>query len=253
MGSFDCYCALCSGPLGIGCISFGSSSEKALARRRKRVENTRRRLKGEKVVHEDSKEWKDMEKEEDERDKVDKPGGCATDKDADMEGIDDGESFGEHNGNIVEDEGPWDEEESPAHTVEMDGHDGEGEEGGEEWEDGSSDHDEEEQDEHEDVSSHHGALQNLESLVDDASDYSDHASQASELSVPGDFDMYATDETSSMHSYEENQSYDPVRLSKEDVQWVDRSRVLAINRELKSRKKAFLSGRGRYEDYVSPL
>jgi hypothetical protein len=227
MGSFDCYCALCSGPLGIGCISFGSSSEKALARRRKRVENTRRRLKGEKVVHED--------------------------KDADMEGIDDGESFGEHNGNIVEDEGPWDEEESPAHTVEMDGHDGEGEEGGEEWEDGSSDHDEEEQDEHEDVSSHHGALQNLESLVDDASDYSDHASQASELSVPGDFDMYATDETSSMHSYEENQSYDPVRLSKEDVQWVDRSRVLAINRELKSRKKAFLSGRGRYEDYVSPL
>jgi hypothetical protein len=56
-----------------------------------------------------------------------------------------------------------------------------------------------------------------------------------------------------MFSFYEEHSYDPDKLSRGDVQWLDRCRALALNGELQGRKKAFLSGRGRYDDYVSEL
>jgi hypothetical protein len=46
MGSFDCYCAICGGPLHHN-LQFGSKSAKALVRRKKRVEKEKRRRDGE--------------------------------------------------------------------------------------------------------------------------------------------------------------------------------------------------------------
>lgn len=59
MGSFDCYCALCSGPLGKRWVVFGSKQTKWLTRRRRRVDVKKRRLAGEKV--DESDEDEDME------------------------------------------------------------------------------------------------------------------------------------------------------------------------------------------------
>jgi hypothetical protein len=42
MGSFDCYCALCGGPL-YHTLEFGLDSAKALARRKRRLEKAKRR------------------------------------------------------------------------------------------------------------------------------------------------------------------------------------------------------------------
>jgi hypothetical protein len=241
MGSFDCYCALCSGPLGIGCISFGSNKEKALARRWKRVENKRRRLKGEKVLNEDSKEWKDAEKAEDETDKAEKAANGDGDRDQEMQDVDVVEGSGE-------DEGDWEEDGSSENAIESEE---------ENWEEGESSgngtENEEEDEDDDDNSNDRNASESSNALNEDDDVHSDVASQTSELSVPHDFDMAANsrDETSSMYNYYEGVSYDPVKLSKADVQWVDRCRVLAINKELTSKKKAFLSGRGRYNDYVS--
>jgi hypothetical protein len=88
---------------------------------------------------------------------------------------------------------------------------------------------------------------------DNADDRSEHLSEASDLTVHPEFDMAreSRDDTRSMFGYYENHSYDPDKITFADVQWLDRARVLAINSDLKSTKKAFWSGRGRSGDYVS--
>ncbi|KAH5253954.1 hypothetical protein HBI71_143270 [Parastagonospora nodorum] len=269
---FDCYCALCSGPLGIYSIKLGSAKLKHLAKRRKRVENKRRRLRGEDVVHEDSKEWKEAEKREfggDEDlieghgggDGVEEGGGGGNGENDGEGNLEEGHegmmelSFGSGDGGGDNGGNDWDEgvgdmegtvgddveemEEIIEETLEEGSQDGGSDQG-------SASADENENDDDDDDEAD---LEDDESLASDE-DFSDHWSQASELQQRGfTFRDSTEDETSSMFSYYEKQSYDPGKLSREDVQWLDRSRVLALNRELEGRKKAFLSGRGRYNDY----
>jgi len=244
MGSFDCYCALCSGPLGIYCIKFGSEKERALARRRKRVENKRRRLLGEEVLHEDSKEWKDEEKREDEEARK------ASGEDVKMSDGGSGKSVGGggvegDKGEELDDDAGWDSNEESVATIESEVSEGEnGSNNGEEQglEDRSSARDSD---------SNNGDNDSEDNNFDDTA--SDHWSEATELSLPGDFDFSrgSRDETDRMYSYHEDNSYDPTKLTRKDVQWTDRCRVLGINKEVEDDKKAFISGRGRYSDLVS--
>ncbi|KAF2119682.1 hypothetical protein BDV96DRAFT_642695 [Lophiotrema nucula] len=62
MGSFDCYCAICAGPLGTDLI-FGSRGQKPLAKRRQRINKRRRKLAGEDVESSDESEGEDPEKD----------------------------------------------------------------------------------------------------------------------------------------------------------------------------------------------
>jgi hypothetical protein len=61
MGSWECYCAICGGPLGL-VPEFGSNNPKALAARRQRIAKRRRRLAGEQGVHENDAEGRDEAK-----------------------------------------------------------------------------------------------------------------------------------------------------------------------------------------------
>jgi hypothetical protein len=248
MGSFDCYCALCSGPLSIGCISFGSRKEKALRKRRRGVEmekrgieRMRRKRAGEKVEEEDDGDDEDEDEDEEEGEEKlgDEKIGKADDEMAEevvradevMEDTWEDENGDEGDGG---EEGSWHSDESSGHSVNSD-------------ENGSAgDAEGDEQVEEVPVASDNGTNDN-----DDDEEQPDNLSQASSLDETRSFDMYQADETNSLHSHEEKHSYDPVKLSREDVLWIDRSRALAINKEWKGNKKVFLSGRGRYEDLVS--
>jgi hypothetical protein len=225
----DCYCALCCGPLSIYSIKRGSSKQRALARRKKRVENQRKRLNGENVIDEDSQEWEDAEKEEDKHAKSSKTNDDTVMEDANA--------------------GTKEIDEASEHGIEIDGED----EMEEEWEE----EDDSDAESHSDSASSNGSEQDESNGVD-PEDYdarSEHLSQASEIDSNPDYNLNADtrDETSSMFSYYEKHSYDPTKVSRSDVVWVDRNRVLAINKELPGPKKVFLSGRGRCGDYVSLL
>ncbi|KAH8723762.1 hypothetical protein GQ44DRAFT_740757 [Phaeosphaeriaceae sp. PMI808] len=78
-------------------------------------------------------------------------------------------------------------------------------------------------------------------------DSSDNWSDATELSVPDDFDLarLSNDETHKMYSFYEHHSYDPPKTKPEKLQWIDRCRVLAVNQELEEGERVFISGRGR--------
>jgi hypothetical protein len=145
---------------------------------KRKIENKRRRLRGEDVLNEDSKEWEDREEER-------------------ME---------------VE----WKDEEmkSPEADDEPRSQDG--------------------------VLGYALNDQNQEYEYDSDSD---NLSQTSDLSLSVDFSADADHDSHEMNGY--------YGLTRADVQWIDRSRVLAINPEIESPPQAFLSGRGRYNDYVS--
>lgn len=225
---FDCYCALCSGPLGIYSVKLGSAKLKHLAKRRKRVDNKRRRLKGEDVVSEDSMEWKEAEK----REFGEEQGGGDEDMNEGSEGGDGRDNDGERGVEEMEDDAGEMEETMEGGSQEEGSHQGSGSED----EDGDENGDENDYD---------------ESVASDE-DFSDKWSEVSELQQHSfNFRDSTEDETNSMFSFYEEHSYDPDKLTQEDVQWLDRCRALALNGEMEGRKKAFLSGRGRYDDYVS--
>jgi hypothetical protein len=163
----------------LGCIRFGSTNPDWTAIMKRKIENRRRRWRGEDVPNEESKEWLEKEKER-----------LNTERGQEMEKL---EAYNESRG----------QRGAPEQTVE----------------DGNC------EDEHDDDS--------------------DHLSQASELSFDDDYDFTADNDDNdyTLGSY--------CGLSRADVQWIDRSRVLAINPDIDEPKKAFLSGRGRYNDYVS--
>tara|TARA_R110002003_G_scaffold140_25_gene12910 strand:+ start:3894 stop:4709 length:816 start_codon:yes stop_codon:yes gene_type:complete len=255
MGSFDCYCALCSGPLGIYFIKLGSTRAAALEVRRKRVENKRRRLLGEKVEHEDSKEWQDREKEEFAMAMAEKEAGAERGegdgdgdsqmKDVEEEEEDDGgewveEEDGDEDGESSDlDDESWDDDETSIATNEV----AELAIEAEEWDNRSPDQ-----------SDADNESENNNSVSGDLdADFDDGMSRASELSLPDSFDFHrdTRDETSDMFSFYEEHSYDPTKIKREDFQWTDRCRVLGINPDLEDEKKAFISGRGRYDDLVS--
>lgn len=233
MGSFECYCALCSGPTDLYSIKLGSSKARHLARRKKRVENQRRRQNGEDVMHEDSKEWREAEKKEDELARA-----AENDKDEEMK---DAATTEPENDSEKREDQHVDGEEGMEGQWEDDDFD-EGNEQDESSDQGS---------EHDDDNNEEENTENVQNLEENEDDFSDHVSQASELEIQEGYDMAeeSKDDTHSMFDYNEHHSYDPTKLNRDDVQWVDRSRALSINRALEGKKKAFLSGRGRY-DYV---
>lgn len=140
MGSFDCFCALCSGPLGQRWVTFGSKKAKWLARRARRLDLKKRSLARE-DVHQ-----------------------------SDQEGLE----------NDVAKENHFVSLGLPrADPTE----DSEGEESGE------------------------------------------------------------------VHDYQENHSFDPTKLSREEVAWLDQSHVVGLNRQTSGKSVAFVSGRGEYDDY----
>jgi hypothetical protein len=236
--------------LCIGSINFGSRKKKALKKRWRSVERDRRRTMGESVEDEDDEDEEDEEddedkegandEEEEDKDKVevaveresehgDEEMGDGVQSDREMRDAGEDEDGGGEYG------ASWEGEERSTHLVH-------GEDDG-----GAADADGGEHVEEGDEASEHVANN------DDDKDQPDDFSEASSLDIPGNIDSDATDETSSIDSYEEARSYDPVKLRKEDVKWIGRSRALAINKEWKGNKKVFLSGRGRYDDYVSPV
>lgn len=245
---FDRYCALCCGPLGIYFIHCGSSEDKALRRRRKRVEQKRRRLAGEDVVHEDSQEYKTEERLEfpkaEEGPMVDGSVTNALSRESSFE-------EGEEMQDVEED----DKEMEDAGDDDEDGDDdGMSQDSDEELASGYDVSDNEvaeleaeEQEWQERSSSHHDDSD----ICDDDDDASDHWSQASELSIPSELDLarQCRDETDSLYNYHEEHTYDPEKISREDLQWIDRCRVLGINPELDDERKAFISGRGRFDGH----
>jgi hypothetical protein len=62
MGSFDCYCALCGGPLSHS-LAIGFDSAKALARRKRRLERAKRRRAGETDLSDSEDETEDSDME----------------------------------------------------------------------------------------------------------------------------------------------------------------------------------------------
>jgi hypothetical protein len=60
MGSYDCYCAVCGGPL-YHSVQFGSKSAKALARRKRRLEKAKRRRAGETDLPDSENETDDFD------------------------------------------------------------------------------------------------------------------------------------------------------------------------------------------------
>ncbi|KAF2119207.1 hypothetical protein BDV96DRAFT_567199 [Lophiotrema nucula] len=85
----------------------------------------------------------------------------------------------------------------------------------------------------------------------------DDASPDTDMTEPSPFDDSDTgematwypDENESMFSYYEQHSYDPYVLKKGDTTWLGRCRCLGFNPDAKGITKAFISGRGTYDDY----
>jgi hypothetical protein len=187
-----------------------------------------RRLRGEDLVHEDSKEWQEMEKAElktwinDEKQM--------------------GDSVGDEPGEEVmhEEEEGMDEEMGNGDEEEWNG-------GGEDDEDGQGDAESDNEDNDNDINEGSSASHAL----DDSDNHSVAWSQEPELSTERNFDISRAQckETDNMYSFYEHHTYDPTKLTRDDVQWVDRCRVLAFNEEFEGEKKAFISSRGRSSEY----
>jgi hypothetical protein len=82
---------------------------------------------------------------------------------------------------------------------------------------------------------------------DDFEEGSDAWSQASELGIDLRVEFYPK-ESEKLDPFHKKRSYNPIKFQLRDAQWTNRCRILCIDAELKERK-AFLSGRGRYDNY----
>jgi hypothetical protein len=222
MGSFDCYCALCDGPLNIGTIRFGSRKPKALTKRREQVAKEIRKRSRRKSVEEKYTENEDEDEEMEDED-------------------------GAENEETPDVPNPFAKREEPS------------------W--GDTD-DEDEDYEIEDGYEVSAYSSDSESIRSTGSDFypggvtdvprrspspdprtlrdPDSWSQCSELSIWEGFNPY---ENHDMDSYEEAQSYDPDKLQAEEIRWLNRCRALSFNPNASGITKAFISGRGRYDDY----
>jgi hypothetical protein len=219
MGSFDCYCVLCSGPLSLYAADFGSRNGKALRKRRARVERYKRHLAGERL------NISDVEDEVGEGDE-------------EMEDAPDYEAL--ERARIAQ----------------------------QELEEDYADHDYEEFSSSSSRSSseYAGSVDSSDLHTDwipdvnirprtppaEVEERNDTWSQASDLDIEASWQPYNDKaETSSMFSYTEKGSYDPGFLQKEDIKWLNRCRALAWNSSAgpDGEGKAFISGRGRYDDY----
>lgn len=216
MGSFDCYCALCAGPLGIYSIDFGSAEPKALRKRWKRLELHKRRLAGE-DVHEDAKEhWQDEEME-------DAPGDL-DEEEQQFEDIDN----------------TWDESFEGSNYVPSSLSESQSEDSDSDYSMSS------------DVLPGEIADVPVRPMTPEP-EPDDSWSVASDLTIEESWNPYEDryGKEHDLNAYEEKHSYDPTKLRLEDTQWLNRCRGLGFNSKATSISKAFFSGRGRYDDYGS--
>ena len=231
MGSFDCYCVLCGGPLGIGNIKFGSRKRKALEKRRRYVETEKRKRKGEQIDELDEQE--------------DKIGG----EDEEMA---DAGHLGEEEAESSEDEymNPF----APPNPQEEAS-----------WgDDAESDFNYEatsisstSSSDSESISTRDSDLNSIDILdvpipppSPDLRD-PDCWSQWSDIPIWENFNPYRSSYSNKedREAYEEHHTYDPEKLLPEDYKWIDRCRCLAFNADAPGITKAFISGHGRYDDY----
>jgi hypothetical protein len=221
MGSFDCYCVLCAGPLGIFAVRFGSKHPLALKRRRAKVDLRKRRLKGEDVHERDV--GSDDEESREEWKRMQEAGGGSNG----------------HDGLLVDDseDEDYDPDEVSMGSTE-DG--GSSESNPEDGEDGNSAHS---------VSNSSNTMDVLTPpLPDNQRELGSSWSQASDLSIPEESTFY--DGGHELYFDGDSDSYDPEYLHFQDTRWLDRCRCLAQNTTTPV-TKVFLSGRGRYNDYGS--
>jgi hypothetical protein len=201
MGSWDCYCALCSGPLGIGYVRLGDSTMEALKKRNKFVSKKKREL---------------QRREHGESSKVEEDAsGAAVSSDEEVQ--DDMQSSSVSG--VVTSQA---DNAAPAFGEETDPE---------------------------------VAVDNVNMEVDDehgldSANEDDVSSETSDISILNVSSLrHGRAHTDSMYTYFEEESYDPRKLDLKDVKWLDRCRTLGFNAEALGITKAFISGRGRYDDY----
>jgi hypothetical protein len=217
MGSFDCYCVLCSGPLGIWYAQFGSRKGKALRKRRLRVERYKRKLAGERLNVDDIGSVDSDEEMEDAPDheaieaaRIEQQEQEEDDADSDYD-----DSVCDHSSAAASSEYAGSVDSSDLHT---------------EW------------------------IPDCNIRPRTPSPEPEEEVYATWSQEP-DLDIYASwdphkerDETESMYSYHEKQAYDPAVLQIKDIKWLDRCRALTVN---PSTRRSYISGRGRYDNYGS--
>lgn len=212
MGSFDCFCALCSGPLGKGWVKFSSKNEKALAIRRRRVGLKKRRLAGEDVNESDC---------DDDDDEMGKDTFHNDD-----EGHQQSSAMGEVDADRAGEESVPETRHGYHVALSLDVM---GEAGGntesEIRSDGAGDR-----------LSKNGDAEGSEDGWEDESDNDNNSD-----------DEQSTSEADSLYVY----GYDPTELSRKDVTWLDRGRTVGFNPEAPGVTKCFVSGLGQYNDYGS--
>ena len=213
MGSFDCYCAFCSGPLGIGFVVLGSTKAKDLNKRRSKVEPEKRKLTGRVIESCEDEEMEDASGQV-------------------KDGEETEQAVPNSSGDDDNDEEDDDFETSSASSSSS--------QGSESWEDEDSD-------------LGTGDIHDVDIPPSEPEPEPDDTwSQASDPSIREGFDpFHNTDEKDKMYKYYEEHSYDPSILKFDDLQWTARCRCLAFNAAATGTTKAFISGRGRYDDYGS--
>ena len=261
MMGYDCFCALCSGPLGLYSIKFGSRRETALARRHKRIASQIERNRTGNAQHEDSEKMKEEEERMDREEEEEAAGGgdedmldagveeqgaadgVGDDDESEDEGVDDQDGDVVNDGEDVENgwqyEGENEAQSENANENEIEIMNEDMYEEQNEEEHGEHNHDEEDDDSN--------SWEHDSHVPENFPGCSEIWSQASELELDASFDFYPK-ESEPPEPYHEKQSYDPSKLQLRDAQWTDCCRILCINSGLKE-KKAFISGRGRYGDY----
>jgi hypothetical protein len=228
MGSFDCYCALCAGPLNISVVNFGSRKPEALKKRRKQVAKQIRARR--KRFSSAGNDFGDEDQSE-EREDVD---------DADEKV--DGKAPGMPNPVAEQEEPDWRDDAGSDSDFEAD----------DDFPASSSDS--------ESIPStgsdfYPGGVADVRQRTPSPDPRSlrdpDSWSQLSDLSTWEDSDPNESedDDNESLDSYEESRSYDPEKLKAKEVRWIDRCRCLSFNPDAPGITKAYISGRGRYSDY----
>jgi hypothetical protein len=215
MGSFDCYCVLCSGPLSIFASEFGSRKGKALRKRRLRVERYKRKLAGEHLNVSDVESGDEDEEMEDapdhealERARIEQREQEDDDADLDYEYSSDSSS-------------------SYAESVDS-------------------------RDLHTEFIPDCNIRPRTPSPEPEEEIPNDNWSQASDLTIDERWQPFEErDEAASMYSYNEKNAYDPAIMQIKDIRWLDRCRASAFNPSAGQTGKGYISGRGRYSDYGS--
>lgn len=224
LGSFDCYCALCSGPLGIFSIQFGSARTAALRERARAVEEKRRRVVGEEV--ERGKATEDARADENLNVEESWVQGIRDAEEALAQWEDVNELWDDEYEDPMGDYVPPDSASSSSSSGEVD----------------------DESMRIDDLDGDTDTIPNV--LVRPRTpptriEISDAWSEASDITISDIWNPYGIGFVEHYTTLED-QTFDPSRLPLEHTQWIDRCRCLALNT---TTQKAYFTGKGRHETF----